>query len=460
MWWGGYNIGRTAGAAITNMYASDAPVCPSGEPRQPKYDHLRRLLWLVRDLAPVLLKAPTALNRSEAMLVEDMNGNWILENTVRGFSYDALGTSVLFVENDSKLTQKVKVPGTGIDTLEAHSTSVFANGRKRFNSAQILDSAQSYRRWTRYDPVTLENATSWNESFPLFPYGRNHSHNYPVEQTQLNTMFNVSSDYARYMTIIQVNEDYEAASLTIGTSASNTFTVYLDGKFMGEVENHSRNQGDVQLRLELGPISQGSHSLVLLSESLGYSNIIGRWNGNTKKKTKGVTGTVGILLSGAESHYQDLTDGSQLWVSAPGLSIDHMRKPQMPSSCAAIGQWTKFEFQTPSNMTNGQKLFVELRQGRGHLWLNGFDLGRYWNITTGESSVSGSNGRYTQSHYFLPHGYLKRVGSSSNELFLFNSIPQSDIITPARLVMSGMEPTSNNSVRLPDEVGAAEACLE
>jgi len=63
MWWGSYNRGRTAAGGITNMYANDAILCPSGERRQPKYIHLQALHQMIIALAPFFLAAPSALHK-------------------------------------------------------------------------------------------------------------------------------------------------------------------------------------------------------------------------------------------------------------------------------------------------------------------------------------------------------------------------------------------------------------
>ena len=65
MWWGGYNRGRSAAAGIMNLYASDAPMCPSGQRRHPKFDHFQSLLSALQNVAPVLLNSASALTKGE-----------------------------------------------------------------------------------------------------------------------------------------------------------------------------------------------------------------------------------------------------------------------------------------------------------------------------------------------------------------------------------------------------------
>jgi hypothetical protein len=130
-------------------------------------------------------------------------------------------------------------------------------------------------------------------------------------------------------------------------------------------------------------------------------------------------------------------------------------------------------------------LFLEITRGRGHLWLNGKDLGRYWNITRGGGAGDGDGDdmprRHSQQYYFLPHDFLYQNAVTVNEIVLFdatmmgwtenayhdtnddssssavkNSNTSTTTTTP-RLVLSWIE--QSNTSTLLDEVDFPSACL-
>merc|ERR1712238_649323 len=69
----------------------------------------------------------------------------------------------------------------------------------------------------------------------------------------------------------------------------------------------------------------------------------------------------------------------------------------------------------------GQSLFLQITTGRGHLWINDKDLGRFWNITEGRTD------KYSQQYYFLPIDYLRTDGSM-NEVVLFSTMGGGSLI--------------------------------
>lgn len=75
--------------------------------------------------------------------------------------------------------------------------------------------------------------------------------------------------------------------------------------------------------------------------------------------------------------------------------------------------------------------------------MKGRDLGRYWNITRGDSV------RYTQDYYFLPQNYLYTPSKSKlNEIVLFNAIGKID--TTIELIFSWITPDDSPSFK--DEI--------
>ena len=149
--------------------------------------------------------------------------------------------------------------------------------------------------------------------------------------------------------------------------------------------------------------------------------------------------------------------------------------------------WWSVHFETPRYpQTKGGSeavLFLKLTHGRGHLWLNGRDLGRYWNITRGhedtwehDKDMKHQDFDYTQQFYPLPMDYMvddaaaRHNGSTHdsssvnetttrlNHLLLVDVHGGSNLSESVELVLSWMEPTGDPTLK--DVVSYPMTCLE
>ena len=430
MFFGGYNRGRQAAAGITNMYANEAPLCPSGQRRQPKFGHFEALHEAIISIAPILLASKTAMGNEVKLRYQDSHGKWKQGLDQRAFMYqtDDLQRSVLFLENDASEEVLVQLPSDESDTnvavlsMNANSALIVVDGNVEFDSAAVDPRSMSVKRtyleqeslpllldWVSFqEPVGAlsGNAATWTRSSP-------------VEQTRLNADSGISSDYAWYETSVHLENDVMNARLYIETQMSNAFVAFVDDAYVGAADNHLKKEGSITLEIELGHLVRGKHRLQLLSESLGYINLIGRWGGSTMQKTKGITGDVWMCLG---STNVSLVDGRD-WESFPGLygeaitrengmARESLAKLDSVSS-VRTATWSSVLFDTPGYDPTFQAFAVTITKGRGHVWLNGRDLGRYWNITREETD------KYSQENYFLPNDYLQTDGRL-NELIIFD----------------------------------------
>jgi len=472
MWWGGYNRGRAAGAGIMNLYASDASMCSSGQRREPKFSHFQTMLRVIKSIALVLLHSPSALGQQFRLRTRTYGGSWELGNEQWGFLYQQSSGAdprrVLFVENAGNTTKTILVPlPSGKKSVEvvAYSSMLFIDDALSFDSATVQPEAMAFTRQFEYHPVRLVNWSTYDESVgPLTPSDpRTRSAPRPIEQTILNIESNVYSDYAWYETEFYLSSDlHGSTTLFIETQEANAFVVYVDGVYVGSNDTHNHLECNVTLSLSLGPLRRGSHKLALLSESLGYSNLIGRWGASTQAKKKGITGDV-LLFSSLTGNFS-LCDG-RTWKSHAGLhgetersvsgKIVHDRSRQRflldgSSTASSIkGRWSSAWFETPSYNPAEKALFFDITRGRGHLWLNGIDLGRYWNITRGDSDD------YSQRYYFLPQDYLYSDGKR-NQLVLFDAFGNNHKES-TRLLFSWVESSKTDSFQ--DEIDYPLACI-
>jgi hypothetical protein len=479
MWWGGYNTGRAAAAGIMNKYASDAVVCPSGERREPKFGHFESLHRVMSEIAPTLLTAPTALGQGQEIEHLNKNGDWVVGKSQRIFEYvvdeDDRFQHVVFVENDADTSVVVKIPNHNKNELNRprllemlpHSVTLFVDGLNRFDSASIAPHDMAFERKFQegFETPLLLDWSVWEEPIraPL-KKAKTRVSVAPIEQTDLNINSGTFSDYAWYETEFSLEKAVSNATLIISTQKANAFTIFIDEVFVGAGDQHFHSEGPIELSVGIGRISKGDHKLFLLSESLGYGNLIGRWGAKTSSKTKGITGDVTLLEyhDGEEPHNTSLVDG-RVWKSYPGLHGEALassgngvlRKDlsaHLPPGASSPPTWSSALFDTPRYDPSIQKLFLQITNGRGHLWLNGQDLGRYWNLTQ-----AGAPHHYSQEYYFLPDDYLHRDGNL-NEIVLFDSFgaPQRET---TQIIMSWIEPAAEDDTYFLDEIDFPSACL-
>jgi hypothetical protein len=450
MFAGGYNRGRMAAAGIMNMYASDAPLCSSGLRRQPKFDHLQKLHLLIQDNAKLLLSNPQRA-WPEHVEIQGYNGTWVIAptSTVSLFRYVDDADELLFVENmqnqSVKARWRISTEALLDVDLNPWSVSLFKNSHLIMDSTQIDPKAKMYRRYVRQIslPPPIQNEVY---SIPSVCGPGAEEGPWPIEQTELMVKSQTSSDFAWYATEWNQTTKLSQPKLVIETQLSNAFVVFLDGHRMTENNTHPHLEGKTTLTFPFGAsLSKGPHRLVVLSESLGYDNVIGVWGASTAPKLKGITGNV--YLASPHGNHQNLTPATQKWCSCAGLlNCGSLGTPNLDEDVAVYR--TVWRFATPQ-LNQGERLFVRVRSGRGHFFLNGMDMGRYWNITRQHS------GQYSQANYFLPADYLRK---DENELVMENVLgeQQQDVLLLATHVVPG-SPIDFRDME--DIVGFPRACF-
>jgi hypothetical protein len=450
-----------AAAGIMNAYASDAIMCPSGQRRQPKYGHFQALHEAITEIASLLLTAETALFKNETVNIWSEDKRWTKGTEQLVFRYQTPTDEAIFVENNSNVLSVVKVitrhsEDSSVFAMEPYSAILLVNNILQFDSAGIQPREQSFQRMIKYGDVVLLDRTTWREPVGASksdPHTRETTN--PPEQTALLFNSSILSDYAWYETDFFVDTDLVRATLFVDTQEANAIVAFVDGIRTGSVDTHRHTEGNVTLSMTLGRLSKGSHKLSLLSESLGYSNLIGRWGASTIAKLKGLTGDV-VLSYPQLDRNMSLVDG-RTWRSLAALHgerlarEDGLRKEYLAGHLDAGWSpcsWTSLSFDTPRYDPVIQALFLDVRTGRGHLWLNGRDLGRYWNITRGETD------ELSQAFYFIPNDYLYTRGQL-NELVLFDAFGGDH--GESNLALSWIEPSDEPNFM--DEVDYHLACI-
>jgi hypothetical protein len=441
---------------MMNAYATDAILCSSGQRHQPKFDHFQKLHSAIADIASILLESPSALFHNRTVEVLSPDGSWEIGKEQTMFVYRASSgerREVVFVENNMDIDATVRVPVAAADTervvldMTSKSAILIVDGVVTFDSASIDVSAMSFTRKYTQEPVSLDGWMYWNEPIGVMTNGSAISADLPVEQTLLSASQNISSDYAWYETSFELVQNLRKAAFRIETQKGNGMIVFVDGVYVGAADNHDHSEGAITLSIACDtPLTKGNHTLAILSVSLGYHNLICRWSGNTGQKTKGITGNVSMSSVQLDEDI-GLVDGRR-WYSQAGLG----NSPRIPNDTDPGPTWSSAFFRTPLYDSRTQGLFLELTSGRGHILLNGKDLGRFWNITRG------STNDYSMQYYFFPPDYLTTRDAQGilNKIVIFNEFGGNAPKVP-RLVLSWIEVAE--TTELPDLVDFHEACI-
>lgn len=455
MFGGGYNRDRFAAAGITNMYASDVMLCSSGERHQPKYDHLQRLHKVLREYAALFVHAPDRA-RPEAVEIQDDEGNWVNVSDGKDllFRYRNATTSIVLVENMRpapvtarwNMTFDKVANGMVTTQLNPGSVVVYEGSSLIFDSSEVDLRAKAYRRSSRQIPLPPVHKTS------ALSVPTNCANGWisarPIEHTTLMLHDKRLTDYTWYSTEWEQKSHLVKPVMSIETQLSNGIVAFLDGRRVGSNATHARDEGPVTLTFDMSTLPAGHHRLDMLSESLGYSNFIGGgWGASTVAKTKGITGDVYFqTIEGNQSLVQ-----GQTWCSCLGLfSCESSGSVDMATdnNHEAAVQQSIWRFPTP-HLYNDERLFAFIPIGRGHVKLNGMDLGRYWDIKRAES------GRYSQSYYLFPDDYLL---PNENELRIDNVLGESP--EHVHLVASRVLPIEPGEYPgMEDKVDFPGACL-
>ena len=99
---------------------------------------------------------------------------------------------------------------------------------------------------------------------------------HPIEQTLLIMQSKVFSGFAWYEMDLHLNRDLENAVILIEMQKGNALYIFIDDEFIEAMDNHEHAKGNITLLAFLGMILASQHMLLILLESLGCHNLIGR----------------------------------------------------------------------------------------------------------------------------------------------------------------------------------------
>ncbi|KAJ1424790.1 Glycoside hydrolase, family 35 [Sesbania bispinosa] len=245
-----------------------------------------------------------------------------------------------------------------------------------------------------------------------------------------------ASDYLWYMTSVDINDTsiWSNATLRVKTMG-HTLHAYVNRRYAGYQFSQWGNSFTYEKQVSL---KKGTNIITLLSATVGLANY---GVGFDKIKT-GLAGGF-VQLIGKNGVTMDLS--TNLWSYKVGLNGERKRlydlQPRIgvswnTNSSYPIGRpmtWYKADFQAPSGTNPVVVDFQGL--GKGHAWVNGHTIGRYWpswvTSTNGCSDTCDYRGKYvkekcntncgnpSQRWYHVPRSFLN---NDKNTLVLFEEM--------------------------------------
>jgi hypothetical protein len=343
------------------------------------------------------------------------------------FIYGSGAESLAFVQNAGTAVTNFSLPGspeTVID-LAANSISLVSGGVTLFNTATIegcVDPESCLLPTVRQNVTIAGNSSSRGSATSVLSWRR------WTEPALLNTadvakavqsqepleQLNVTqdrTDYLFYQRAFTQKVTTKNATLYLGTRHGSALSAFVDGVFKGANVNLVGPYSSwVILPIDIGALSAGAHHLTILSAAIGISNYPahGTAGPHGQLPAHGITGEV-VLSTGALN--TSLTSAApSSWSHLAGLAGERARvfaggpTPAIwksNSSSVVYGgaedtlplSWFRTTFPVPPNMVasvaagNASFLLDPAGMARGHVYLNGADLGRYYPAAPGAATA-------------------------------------------------------------------------
>ena len=396
MWYGGSNFGSWMGASVAQMYADGVNLHSDGLPNEPKRSHLKRLHQVLAMFSTILLSCPIQAHNPEKLHI--LNGTtaeskFTDEPPPIGFEYYDKETDkrVVFLENSADRGYLILYSPIQAFYLPPMSVIVVDSGAEiAYNSSDVHGGS-----FTRcYYPTNVLNNAQWHSWVDTWNIADPVKSDHPLEQLSVTQD---ESDYLFYSTSLRgISSQHLLVQMNVFDAG--VFMFFIDSVFSGEVDNrsHSHYFDNTTLKTTIDTKAEPSVNLTILSVSLGIPN-----NGLTGYLAqKGIISypkfMPGTVKSGEWYHKAKL-HGEELKVFDPSKTSSVSWSNEVPTSKTLT--WYKAEFKTPPTM-KGKSLLLDMKSmTRGHIYINGFDLGRYWLVK--------ADGHFVQQYYFIPPDLLK-----------------------------------------------------
>ncbi|KAG6539272.1 hypothetical protein ZIOFF_004434 [Zingiber officinale] len=420
---GGTHYGRTTGGPfITTSYDYNAPIDEYGLPRLPKWGHLRELHKSVKLCEHTLLYGKSTFISvgplQEIDVYEDQSGGCVafLANvdvqedkliTFRNVTYIIPPWSVSIlpdcknvVFNTAMVKSQTSVVEMVLENLKVYSNSSFGSGA-----------------WQVY----MEKVGLWDKpDFVLF--GLEDHINITKDTT----------DYLWYTTSFYVDKSEDilghgSSPILSVASLGHAFIVFINGELQGSSYG---KYGYLPLNFEAPvTIKPGKNEIAILSMTIGMYNAgpLYEWEGAglTSVNISG-TGNGSLNLSPYSWEYKIGLEGEHysIFNTNNNTDIKWIPKSEPPKNQSLI--WYKVAVDPPEGK---EPVALDMASmGKGHVWVNGKSIGRYWLVASSISDNCTPHCNYTgtfepdrcltgcgqptQRWYHIPRSFFKPSGNT------------------------------------------------
>jgi len=393
MWYGGNHMGRWAGSGIANQYADGVNMHSDLLPNEPKRTHLMRVHKLISDNSAILLGSKIQVNNAIHLLYYD-NKTKQFENGKQqlAFIYDNNDGRIVFVQNSASVELMVEYDSMKLLMQPMSIIVLDKTNSILFDSSKVNSTGLRSKRIYSQNNVNMETLSAWSESLNM----KETSKGIITEQHPLEQLWVTQDEieYLFYQTEVSVSASGKSIMVKVDSRKANSLLVFVNDHFCGATNNHDHAAGNVTMTVPVDlPNGDKPFNLTILSVSLGLHN--GIPPGFVEQK--GIVGTVFI---------DDLDITTYKWLHRPGLSGEIMKvytkngssKVNWSSDLSKYVNnsltWYKTSFSVKQYSTDYSLLLKLQGFSRGHYYVNGIDLGRYWLIIEG--------GEFVQEYYFIP----------------------------------------------------------
>ncbi|XP_044945954.1 beta-galactosidase 1-like [Hordeum vulgare subsp. vulgare] len=368
MYHGGTNFGRTSGGPyITTSYDYDAPLDEYGNIRQPKYGHLKDLHNVLKSMEKILLHGDykdTTMGNTNVMVTK-----YTLDNSSACFISNKFDDKEVNVTLDDGATHVV--PAWSVSILPDCKTVAY-------NSAKIKTQTSVMVKRPGVETVTDGLAWSWMPE-NLHPFMTDEKGNFRKNELleQIATSGD-QSDYLWYRTSLE-HKGESNYKLHVNTTGHELYA-FVNGKLVGR---HYAPNGGFVFQMETPvKLHSGKNYISLLSATIGLKN----YGALFEMMPAGIVGgPVKLVDTVTNTTAYDLSNSS--WSYKAGLAGEYREthldkakdRSQWRGGTIPVHRpftWYKATFEAPT----GEEPVVAdlLGLGKGVVWVNGNNLGRYW----------------------------------------------------------------------------------
>jgi hypothetical protein len=411
MWHGGNHYGRTGGSGLTTAYSDHVHLHSDGTPNEPKYTHMSRLHHLIADQATTLLSQDSV----RSLLPHWDGQKWTVGTQQFVYSYppsiqfliNQAGNSVSVLFNN----QNISMANSSVQIYDYDQHLLWNSANTsdiNINNTAIVPVVTGPLDWKFYSEPSKSNLPKVMAPNPL---------------EQLN-LTNDETIYLWYRRNVSLTQPSAHSIVQVQTRVANSLLFFLDGQFLGNYDQRSHSQGTVTINVTLNltqfhPNQQ--YLFEILSVSLGINNYP---IGPGIFEYKGIVGNISIdgqsLISNDTNvweHQKGLVgEAGQIYNEQGSKTVEW--NPQWMRAINKSVTWfqTRFDLDhlARQDLNANPVLVNALGLNRGHVFVNGNDLGLYWLIQTRcedselYHSSQGENGceRPSQQYYHIPPDWL------------------------------------------------------